>query len=113
LTFLEGDTAGLRAMVHDVAVGLLAPLLRASVLGGVHQEYGPDGGPSHDVDQVIDGGLGVLDDVEHRQQEFTALCQDLGEAIGSECRDAVPKRNGVVALNRRRWLLRERRTTTR
>jgi hypothetical protein len=84
LTFPEGDTAGLRAVVRDLAVGLLSPLLRASELGGAHHEYGPDGGPSHDVDQVIDAGLGVLDEVKHRQQELTVLCQDLGEAIGSE-----------------------------
>ena len=68
-----------RAVVDDVAVGLLALLLGAGDLGGAHEQDGLDGGPAHDVDEVIDGGLGVLDQVEHGQQELAVLGEETGE----------------------------------
>ena len=83
LPLLEGDAAGLRAVVGDVAVGLLALLLGAGELGGAHQQDGLDGGPAHDVDEVVDGDLGVLDEVEHGEEELAVLGQDPGEALGS------------------------------
>lgn len=63
--------------------------------------------------RLVSAGLGVLDEVEHGQQELAALRQDLGEAIWIECREAVWEGNDVVALSHRWWLLCKGLTTTR
>jgi hypothetical protein len=63
-------------VMDDVAVGVLPLLLGTSNLGGVHQEGRLDGGPAHDVDEVVDGDSGVGDEIEHRQEESAVLGQD-------------------------------------
>ena len=105
MPLLEGDPAGLRAVVDDVAVGLLALLLGAGELGGAHEQDGLDGGAAHDVDEVVDGGLGVLDEVEHGQEELAVLGQDLGELPGIERWRGCRRVNDVVAFGHRWWLL--------
>jgi hypothetical protein len=109
----EGDAASLGAVVGDVAVGLLALLLGAGQLDGAHQENGLDGGPSHDVDEVVDGDLGVLDEVEHRHEELAVLGEDLGEALVIERRRTVRKGDDLVALSHRCWLQCKGLSTTR
>ena len=79
--------------------------LGPATCGGAHQQDGLDGGPAHDVDQVVDGDLGVLDEVEHGQQELAVLGQDLGELPGIERAAAVGEGNDVVAFRHRWWLL--------
>jgi hypothetical protein len=113
LAFLEGDTARLRAVVGDLAVGLLPLLLGAGDLSSAHEEDGVDGSPSHDVDEVVDGGLSVLDEIEHGEEELAVLGQDLGEGLGIERRGAVRQGNDLVALSHRWWLLCKGLTTTR
>jgi hypothetical protein len=100
-------------VVGDLAVGLLALLLGAGDLGGAHQEDGLDGGASHDVDEVVDGGLGVLDEIEYGEEELAILGQDLGETLGIDRRGAVREGDDPVALSHRWWLLCEGRTTSR
>ena len=112
-TFPERDASLLGAVVDDVAVGLLALLLGPGQLGGAHQQDGLDGGAAHDVDEVVDGGLGVLDQVEHGQEELAVLGEDVGEGGGIERGRAVLGGNDVVAFSHRWWLLCKGLTTSR
>jgi hypothetical protein len=78
LPLLEGHATPLGAVVDDVVVGLLALLLRSGDRLGAHAEHRFDGGAPHDVDEVVDGALGVLDEVEQGQDELAVLRQQLG-----------------------------------
>ena len=86
LAFLQGDAALLGAVVDDVAVGLLALLLGPRDRLGAHPEHRLDGGAAHDVDEVVEGALGVLEEVEQRQDELAILGQQVGDPLGIEGR---------------------------
>jgi hypothetical protein len=61
LAVFQRDATLLGAVVDDVAIGLLALLLRARDRLGAHPEYRLDASATHDVDEVVDGALGVLE----------------------------------------------------
>ena len=63
----------------------LGPAIAAALM----QQDGLDGGAAHDVDEVVDGALGVLDEVEQGQEELAVLGQQLGELLGIEGRRTV------------------------
>ncbi len=104
LAFLECHASRLTAVVGDLAVDLLALLLGAGQLLGTHHQHGLDGGSAHDVDEVIDGRLGVFDEVEHGQEELTVLGEHLGELLRIESGGTVGKREDLVASRHRWWL---------
>jgi hypothetical protein len=49
-------------------------------LGGSHQQNVFDGVAPHDVDKVIKGQLGVLDQVEHGDEELAVLGENVERA---------------------------------
>lgn len=55
LAFLQGHAAALPAVIDDL-----------------------DGGAAHDLDEVVDGGLSVLAQVEHGEQRLAVVGQNLG-----------------------------------
>jgi hypothetical protein len=92
-------------MIDDLAVGLLALLLGSSDLLGAHEQNGLDGGAAHDVDEVVNGGLGVLDLIEHGEQKLAVLGQEVGKSLGIERAAAVGTRDNVVRFGHRWWFL--------
>src|SRR5262249_23757212 len=64
-----------------------------------------DGGAPHDVDEVIDGALSVLEEVEQGQDELAVLGQQFGELLGIEGRRAAGRRNDLIGFSHRWWLL--------
>src|SRR5262249_50332910 len=72
---------------------------------GAHPEHRFDGGAPHDVDEVIEGALGVLEEVQQRQDELAVLGQQLGELLGIEDRRTVRRRNDLIGFGHRWWLL--------
>ena len=45
-------------------------------------EHRLDGGAAHDVDEVVEGALGVLEEVEQWQNELAVLGQQVGDPLG-------------------------------
>ena len=105
LAVLQRDAALLGAVVDDVAFGLLALLLRSRDRLGAHAEHRLDGGATHDVDKVVDGALGVLEEVEQRQDELAVVGQQVGELLGIEGRRTARGRNDLIGFGHRWWLL--------
>ncbi len=83
-------------MVGDVAIGLLALLLGAGDPGGAHEQDGLGGGTSHDVDEVVDGARGVLDQIEQGQEELTVLGEEPGQLPRIKRGSRVRGRDDVV-----------------
>mgnify|MGYP006908241901 CR=1 FL=1 len=92
-------------MVDDVAVGSFALLLGPCELGGAHLQNRFDGGPAHDVDEVIDGALGLLDKVEHGEQQLAVLGEEGCELFGVREGVVGVVGNDLVALVHRWWFL--------
>jgi hypothetical protein len=69
---------GLPAVPIDIALGLTR-LFGTSHLLGADQQDRFDGGLARQVDQLIDGLLGVADHVEKRQQELAVPAQEFGD----------------------------------
>lgn len=92
-------------MVDDVAVGLLALLPGSGDGLGAHPEHRLDGGAAHDVDEIVEGALGVFDEVEEGQDELAILCQEIGDPLGVQGRGAAWWWNDLVGFGHRWWLL--------
>ena len=92
-------------MVDDVAVGLLALLPGSGDGLGAHPEHRLDGGAAHDVDEVVEGALGVLEEVEQWQNELAVLGQQVGDPLGIQGRRAAWWWNDLVGFGHRWWLL--------
>ena len=104
-TFLETDTPVLRSVVADVAIDLFALLPWSGDFGGTHFEDGFDGGPSHDVNEVIDGVLGGVEEIEQRQKQLADFGQSLGEWQGLEGCFLFILIDDVVVFRHRWWFL--------
>jgi hypothetical protein len=72
---------------------------------GAHQKHRLDRGPAHDVDQVIEGILGIFDQVQDWQQRLAVLSEHRGHLGGVECVRIVGPIVDLVAFERRGWLL--------
>jgi hypothetical protein len=80
------------AVVGGGAIGFLALLFWTRDLLGAHQQDGFDRSSAHDV---VDGGLGVLNQVEHRQERLPVRRENLGKLLGL--------RGGRPRHGRTRW----------
>lgn len=80
--------------------GCLGPATRSA-----REQDGLDGVTAQDVDEVIDGAPGVLEQVEHGQEELAVPSEDLGRAPGIERGEAAGVENDVLGLRHRWWLL--------
>ena len=89
-------------MIGDVAIGLFALLFWTGKLLGTHLKNGFDGRPTHHVNQLVDGTLGLLDEIEHRQQELTLPSEKRRKIFRFEVRI---RRDNLIAFRHRWWLL--------
>jgi Transposase IS66 family len=105
LPLLQRHATLLGAVVDDVVVGLLPLLLRPGDRRGAHAQHRFDGGTAHDVDEVVEGALGVLEEVEQGQDELAVLGQQLGELLGIEGRWTAGRRNDLIGFGHRWWLV--------
>jgi hypothetical protein len=64
-------------------------------------------GAPHDVDEGVEGALGVLEEVAQRKMELAVLGQQPGERMGIEGRRTAGRRNNLIRSGYRLWLLRE------
>ncbi len=74
-------------------------------MGGAHQQDGLDRGPPHDVDKVVESALGILDQVEHGQEELAVLGKEIRKDGGIENGGRVGVGHDVVTFQHRWWLL--------
>ena len=77
---------------------LLAPHRRPHVVGDVEVA-------ALEIPEVVDGGLGVVDEVEHGQDELAFPGQKLGKRPGLEGFGSVVVADDMVVF-RHRWRLR-------
>jgi hypothetical protein len=105
LPLLQSDTSSLRAVIHNVPIGFPALLLRPGQLSRTHLQHGLDRRPSHHIDQIIDGTLRLLDEVQQRQDQLPLLGQQTRDRAGVGQPVRVVSGNNLIRLIHRWWLL--------